>query len=101
MSDVFGSLLSILTEWITYLIDALKLFVDWLLEWVCQLINPIVPWLLSYVPTFDTPGAQYLAPYLYVANQWVPLPLLASLISAYFLWIIVLWLTRTFLNAIP
>ena len=101
MSDLIGSLLSILTEWITYLIDALKLFVDWLLEWVCELITPIVGWLVTFIPTFDVPGADYIGGFMYVANQWVPIPLLVSLIGAYFVWIAVLWVIRSILTAIP
>ncbi|MDP0495008.1 MAG: hypothetical protein Q7Q73_02250 [Verrucomicrobiota bacterium JB024] len=84
-----------------WILDALKHFVDWLLEKASDLVEPFMEALLSAMPESVQQGAELLKPYVNMVNYWIPLDLAIVLITAYLgIWVST-FIVRTIVKIIP
>lgn len=72
---------------VTALQSAIQSSWAWVVQWLCEFYSPFILWIVGLLPdmggsSFDS-AAGVIAPYLYVANQWLPLDYAAGFLAIY------------------
>ena len=73
---------------ITYIIEALKSFFEWILDFFLEGINLLLTPVIDLIPDLSGYWGDNFSVFLYHASRWVDLSLLSTLATSYFVFIL-------------
>lgn len=88
MQEILDLIKSGFDALITYIIEALKSFFEWILDFFLEGINLLLTPVIDLIPDLSGYWGDNLSGFLYHASRWVDLSLLATLSTAYFVFIL-------------
>ena len=88
MQEILNFLRDAFFAIIEYVLEALKKVFDWILDFFLEAVNSLLEPVVDSVPDLSQFWGDNFSAFLYHANNWVDLGLLATLATAYFIFIL-------------